>query len=81
MSHVSEKIRYEFESVPIGLKYHILEKNIRLNSHDDLVGALNSVLQEEDEENELLPVMKRLARETLGRLNPQHGQPPIAGIH
>lgn len=81
MSYVSENIRHEFESVPIGLKYHILEKNVQLSSHSDLVNALNNVLQEEDGENELLPVMKRLARETLVRIEPQSAQPPTTGMH
>ncbi len=48
MSYVSEKIRYEFESVPIELKSHILEKNVELHSRADLINALYDVVSELD---------------------------------
>lgn len=63
-----EKIKYEFESIPIGLKYHILNKNVELHTQSDLICALNNVLHEE-EGDEMLPIMKRLAHQTLAEMH------------
>jgi hypothetical protein len=63
MSYVSEKIRYEFESVPIELKSHILEKNVELQSLADLINALNDVVCESETPNSRS--MKTLAEASL----------------
>ncbi len=50
MSYVSEKIRTQFESLPIELKYYILDKGVELNNMEDLMKALEDVAQEEAEQ-------------------------------
>lgn len=49
MSYVSEKIRFQFETLPIELKYYILEKGVVLYSMEDLIKVLEEVAQEETE--------------------------------
>jgi len=73
MSYVSEKIRYEFESIPINLKHHILENNVQLNNISDLINALNDVISEGEspKNNEI----KSLAQMALTKIQSQ----PITG--
>ena len=49
MSYVSEKIRDKFESLPIELKYYILDKGVELNNMEDLIKVLEEVSQEDTE--------------------------------
>jgi actin-like ATPase involved in cell morphogenesis len=49
MSYVSEKIRFQFETLPPELKNYILEKGVVLNSMEDLMKVLEEVIQENDE--------------------------------
>lgn len=44
MSHISEKIRYQFESLPIDLKNEILKRNVTLNSIADLMQCLQEII-------------------------------------
>lgn len=73
MSYVSEKIRYEFESVPIELKSHILEKNVELHDLGDLISALKHVISEGDALGN--SNIKALAHATLGKI----GNQPLTG--
>ncbi len=43
MSYVDPQIQYRFESLSIDLKNAILEKNVKLNTLDDLNRALKEI--------------------------------------
>jgi len=46
VSYVNPAIREKFESLPIELKNHILERNVRLNTVQDLIAVLEQIVAE-----------------------------------
>ncbi len=46
MSYVNPALREKFESLPIELKNHILERNVRLNTVNDLIAVLETIVAE-----------------------------------
>ena len=46
MSYVNPALREKFESLPIDLKNYILERNVRLNTVQDLVAVLEKIVAE-----------------------------------
>lgn len=48
MSYVSPKIQDKFESLSIGLKNMILERNVRLDSMQDLINVLEDIVKENE---------------------------------
>ena len=45
-SYVSPKIRDKFESLSIDLKNDILERNVQLYTHQDLIRVLEQIVEE-----------------------------------
>ena len=48
MSYVNPAIRDKFESMPIDLKNHILEMDVKLESMSDLMACLERIIAEDE---------------------------------
>lgn len=48
MSYISPKIQDKFESLSIGLKNMILERNVRLDTMQDLIRVLEDIVKENE---------------------------------
>ena len=46
MSYVSPALREKFESLPIELKNYILQRNVRLDTVNDLIAVLETIVAE-----------------------------------
>ena len=44
-------LRYKFESLSIGLKNCILDRDVQLNDMHDLINVLDQIVKEADEED------------------------------
>lgn len=48
MSHISEQVRPKFETLSIDLKNMILERNVTINSIQDLISVLEQIVAESE---------------------------------
>ncbi len=46
MSHISPKLKTQFESLSIDLKNEILSRDVTINSLHDLIGVLQQIIDE-----------------------------------
>ncbi|HKM00397.1 MAG TPA: hypothetical protein VJZ06_10855 [Mobilitalea sp.] len=51
MSYVAPAIKEKFETLSIGLKNSILERNVELNTIHDLINVLDTIVKEGEDEN------------------------------
>lgn len=51
MSYVAPAVREKFESLSVGLKNAILERNVQLNTIHDLINVLDAIVKEAEEED------------------------------
>lgn len=48
MSYINPKIKAQFDTLPNDLKNALLEKNVNLNSVNDLISALDQFVKENE---------------------------------
>ncbi|HHW46636.1 MAG TPA: hypothetical protein GXX17_06995 [Clostridiales bacterium] len=51
MSYVNPKLRYHFENLSIDLKNAILERNVYINTLDDLINELRKIAYPDEQQN------------------------------
>ncbi len=49
MAYVSPAVQDSFENLPINLKNYILEKDVQINTVQDLIAILEGIVAEEDQ--------------------------------